>query len=138
MKTTRRSAGDASAQSLQQRLQAHELARHAARLRSIDRMRARLALLDAFMPAINEAGIHLCLDHLTDYCGDSLWISAGLLSDAATARLANVLLANGMKVESRADFPSGGCSLHLKKGRLKVSLTIDSRYTSLLEVPACA
>jgi len=140
MKTTRQTAASAPALSLHQRMQAREIERHTARLAVIKRMQARLALLDAFMPAIEQAGISLGLDELTAWGGKSLWLSAGLLDHAAAARLVNVLAANGMEVDERKDYDgaAGGCCVRLKKGRLLVSVSVDRRSVHLLEVLACA
>lgn len=139
MKTTRKTAVPAPALSLEQRLLAIEQARHAGRLEAIKRMRARLLLLQAFMPAIEEAGIWLDMGALSDWGGKSLWISTGVLDHPAAARLVNVLVANGMTVHERTDYGgAAGSTLHLKKGRLLVTVSVDHRAVHLLEVPACA
>ena len=139
MKTTRKTAASAPAQSLEQRLLLIENARHAGRLEAIKRMRARLALLQAFIPAIDAAGIWLEMGALSDWGGKSLWISTGVLDHPAAARLVNVLVANGMTVHERTDYGgAAGSTLHLKKGRLLVTVSVDHRAVHLLEVPACA
>ena len=139
MKTTRKTAASAPKLSLEQRLLAIESARHAGRLEAIKRMRARLALLQAFIPAIDAAGIWLEMGALSDWGGKSLWISTGVLDHSAAARLVNVLVASGMSVHERKDYGgAGGSTLHLKKGRLLVTVSVDHRAVHLLEVPACA
>lgn len=138
MKTTRKTAAPAPALSLEQRLLAIEQARHAGRLEAIKRMRARLVLLQAFMPAIEAAGIWLDLGALSDWGGKSLWISTRVLDHPAAARLVNVLVANGMTVHERKDYGAGGSTLHLKKGRLLCTVSVDHSAVHLLEVPACA
>ena len=52
--------------------------------------------------------------------------------------LVNVLVANGMTVHERKDWGPSGFTLHLKKGRLIVLVSVDHRAVHLLEVPACA
>ena len=139
MKTTRNTAASAQALSLPQRMQAGELERHGARLAALKRMHARLVLLDAFMPAIERAGICLALGELTDWGGQRISLSAGLLDRPAAARLVNVLVANGMKVDERVDHGGaiGHTTYYLKKGRLQVYVMVDHRVAHLLEVPAC-
>lgn len=139
MKTTRKTAASAPALSLPERLRARELERHAGRLASIKRMHARLVLLESFLPAIEAAGICLDLEALTDWGSKSLWIGTGVLNHPADARLVNVLVANGMTVHERKDYGGvGGSRLHLKKGRLLVTVSVNHRAVHLLEVPACA
>ena len=54
-------------------------------------------------------------------------------------REVNVLVASGMSVHERKDYGgAGGSTLHLKKGRLLVTVSVDHRAVHLLEVPACA
>jgi hypothetical protein len=136
MKTTRKSATSAQALSLPQRLQAVELERHAGRLANIKRMHARLMLLDAFMPDIESAGVRLSLHEMTDWGGKHLSLTVGVLNRSLEAKLVNVLLANGMKVEERKDWPGefGHSTFYLKKGRLRVSVMVDRRAMHLLEL----
>ena len=136
MTTTRKTAASAQALSLPQRLQALELERHAGRLAAIKRMHARLVLLDAFMPAIEQAGVCISLGDVTDWGGKHLSLSAGLLDRPSAAKLVNVLLANGMEVEERKDWggASGHSTFYLKKGRLRVYVMVDARVAHLLEV----
>ncbi len=120
-------------------LLAFELARHADRLAAIKRMGARLALLDAFMPAIAAAGIVLNLDEIHDYwAGKTIYLGSGFPDHSRNAKLANVLLACGMRVAERKeyDYGHGDVRLDLVKGHLRVSLSIDGRGKHLLEVPA--
>lgn len=141
MKTARTTRTSPQALSLPQRLQALEVERHAGRLTDIRRMHARLVLLDAFMPAIEAAGIFLSLGDVTDWGGKSLSLSAGLLDPKSAAKLVNVLVANGMKVDERRDWAHrdlGHSTFYLKKGRLQVSVMVDRSVGHLLEVPACA
>ena len=138
MKTTRKTAASAPKLSLEQRLLAIESARHAGRLEAIKRMRARLVLLEAFIPAIDAAGIWLDMGATTECGSKALWIGTGVLDHQAAARLVNVLVANGMTVHERKDWGPSGSTLHLKKGRLIVLVSVDHRAVHLLEVPACA
>lgn len=139
MTTTRKTAASAQALSLPQRLQALELERHAARLAAIKRMHARLVLLDAFMPAIEGAGVPLSLQDMTDWGGKTVSLSVGTLAPSWGAKLVNVLLANGMAVEERKDWPGvyGHSTFYLKKGRLRVSVMVDARAAHLLELAPC-
>ena len=119
-------------------LLAFELARHADRLAAIKRMGARLVLLDAFMPAIAAAGLVLNLDDVHDWGGKTIYLGSGVLDHSRNAKLANVLLACGMRVADRKeyDYGHGDVRLELVKGHLRVSLNIDGRGKHLLEVPA--
>ncbi len=137
--TTRRAAAPAP-QTLAEKLLANEHERHAARLACIKRMQARLALLDAFMPALNAAGISLHSDDITDWGTKSLYLGSGLLDHKRNAKLANVLLAEGMRVDARKEYDYGtqDVRLELVKGRLRVSISIHGSAKHLLEVPACA
>lgn len=119
-------------------LLAFELGRHADRLAAIKRMGARLVLLDAFMPAITAAGLVLNLEDVRDWGGKTIYLGSGLLDHSRNAKLANVLLACGMRVADRKeyDYGHGDVRLELVKGRLRVSLSIDGRSKHLLEVPA--
>lgn len=121
-------------------LLAYEHGRHADRLAAIKRMSARLALLDAFMPALAAADIVLNLDEVHDYSGKAIYLGSGILDHTRNARLANVLVRAGMRVDARKDYDYGqqDVRLELAKGRLRVSITIDGRAKHLLEVPACA
>lgn len=139
--TTKRSRVQPSAETertLAESLLAYEHGRHADRLASIKRMGARLALLDAFMPAIAAAGIVLNLDDVREWGGKTIYLGSGLLDHSRNAKLANVLLACGMRVAERKeyDYGHGDVRLELVKGRLCVSLSIDGRSKHLLEVPA--
>ena len=136
MRTTRRNAVTAQAPNLPQRLQAIELQRHAGRLANIKRMHARLMLLDALMPAIDSAGVRLSLHDMTDWGGNSLSLTTGSLDRSSEAKLVNVLLANGMRVEERKDWPGqfGHSTFYLKKGRLRVSVMVGDRVAHLLEL----
>lgn len=136
MRTTRKTAESKQAQSLPHRLQALELERHAGRLAAIKRMHARLVLLDAFMPAIESAGVPLSLHDMTDWGGKHLSLSVETWAPSWGATLVNVLLANGMAVEERKDWPGayGHSTFYLKKGRLRVSVMVDARATHLLEL----
>lgn len=133
---TRKNAASQQALSLPQRLQALEIERHAGRLAAIKRMHARLVLLDAFMPAIESAGVCISLGDLTDWGGKHLSLSAGLLDRPSAAKLVNVLLANGMEVEEMKDWPGefGHSTFYLKKGRLRVSVMVDTRAMHFLEL----
>lgn len=137
MTTTRKTAASAQALSLPQRLQALELERHAGRLAAIKRMHARLVLLEAFMPAIEQAGVCISLGDVTDWGGKHLSLSAGLLDRPSAAKLVNVLLANGMEVEERKDWAGcdlGAITFYLKKGRLRVYVMVSASVAHLLEV----
>ena len=136
MRTTRRNAVTAQAPNLTQRLQAIELQRHAGRMANIKRMHARLVLLDALMPAIESAGVRLSLHDMTDWGGKHLSLCTGGLDNAEAAKLVNVLLANGMEVEERKDWPGefGHSTFYLKKGRLRVSVIVATRVEHLLEL----
>lgn len=139
MKATRKTAASAPALSLEQRLLAIENERHKGRLEAIKRMRARLVLLEAFIPAIDAAGIWLDMGATTEWGGKALWIGTGVLDHTAAAHLVNVLVANGMTVHERKDYGGvGGSTLHLKKGRLIVMVSVNHRAVHLLKVPACA
>lgn len=140
MRATKKTAASAPALSLHQRMLAIEQARHAGRLEAIQQMHARLALLDAFMPAIVEAGIWLDLAALTQWSRKALWLSTGVLDHAGAAKLVNLLTARGMAVHERVDHGDavGGATFYLKKGRLLVAIAVDRRALPLLEVPACA
>lgn len=139
MKATRKTAASAPAPSLEQRLLAIENERHKGRLEAIKRMSARLVLLEAFLPAIDAAGIWLDMAAITDWGSKVLWLSTGVLDHAASARLVNLLVANGMTVHDRKDYGNAaGSTLYLKKGRLLVMVMVDHRAVHLLEVPACA
>lgn len=135
--TTRRS--DAP-QPLSGQMLAFEQARHAARLATIKRMGARLALLDAFMPALAVAGIVLNLDDINDWGGKTIYLGSGIMDHARNARLANVLVAGGMRIDVRREHDHGAKDvwLELVKGRLRVAIGIDGRSKHLLEVPTCA
>ena len=139
--TTKRSRVQPSVESertLAESLLAYEHGRHADRLAAIKRMGARLVLLDAFMPAIAAAGLVLNLDDVHDWGGKTIYLGSGVLDHSRNARLANVLLACGMRVADRKeyDYGHGDVRLELVKGRLRVSLSIDGRSKHLLEVPA--
>lgn len=136
MNTTRKTAASPQALSLPQRVQALELQRHAGRLAEIKAMHARLVLLEAFLPAIEAAGLSIAWDILHTGGGKSLWLHTGVLDHLGTAHLVNVLVANGMVVVERNDY-AGSSTVHLKKGRLQVSTLVDHRAVHLLEVPAC-
>lgn len=138
MRTTRKTAAAVPALSLHQRMQVCELERHKGRLAAIKRMQARLALLDAFMPAIEAANIFLDLPSLTDWSSKSLWLSTGVLNHSASAQLVNVLVAAGMAVSERKDHPGGDATVHLKKGRLQLTVSVDRRAVHLLEASRCA
>ena len=135
--TTRR---DDAPQPLSDQLLAYEHGRHADRLATIKRLGARLALLDAFMPALATAGVVLNLDDLRDWGGKTIYLGSGVLDHSRNAKLVNALLAGGMRVAERKDYDFGAkdVRLELVKGRLRVSITIDGRSKHLLEVPACA
>lgn len=121
-------------------LLAFEHGRHADRLAAIKRMGTRLALLDAFMPALAAAGMVLNLDEVADWGGKTIYLGSGILDHTRNAKLANLLLAGGMRVDVRKDYDFGAkdVRLELVKGRLRVSINIDGRSKHLLEVPACA
>lgn len=135
--TTRR---DEAPKPLGAQLLAYEHARHADRLAGIKRMAARLALLDAFMPAIAAAGIVLNLDEVRDWGSKAIYLGSGVLDRTRNVKLANVLMAAGMRVDVRKEYDYGDRDLRLElvKGRLRVSINIDGRAKHLLEVPACA
>lgn len=135
---TRRDNAPEAPKPLGAQLLAYEQGRHADRLAAIKRMGARLVLLDAFMPAIAAAGIVLNLDQVNDWGGKTIYLGSGILDHSLNAKLANVLLACGMRVAERKEYDHShkDVRLELMKGRLRVSLSIDGRSKHLLEVPA--
>ena len=134
-RTAKAGAQGAALLPLAEAVVALENERHAARMRTIKHMGAKLAALDAFMPAITAAGIQLRLEDVTDWGGKDLWISAGLVAHAQDARLANVLVASGMRVKRRND-DEHRVWLELVKGRLSVCMSIGTKAAHLLELPA--
>ncbi len=140
MSTRTTTSRDAAALPLAAQMLADEHGRHANRLASIKRMSTRLAILDAFMPAITAAGIELNLDEVHDWGGKTIYLGSGILDHTRNAKLANVLMASGMSPLLRTDYDYGNndVRLELVKGRLRLSLNIDGRAKHLLKVPACA
>lgn len=106
---------------------------HAARMANIKHMAGKLAMLDAFMPAVLAAGLRITPDELRCHGGKNLWIGGAILDHARNARLANVLQAHGMRLQERTDHPRAGATLTLAKGRLQIRMLIDERAVHLLE-----
>lgn len=106
-----------------------------ARLKSIETMAGKLAMLDAYMPAVRAAGITIDPDDIWFSLGKGgpVRINNAVLRNQRNARLANVLAAEGMREEEREDM-AGNVWLTLAKGRLRVVLTIDARAVHLLEL----
>lgn len=103
----------------------HEVTRHARRVAELKNMRARLKLLDEFVPALKAAGLQLLLEPLTSWGGKSLYIRVAYMTDPTrTQKLMDVLVANGMREVERIDHPRD-FRVDLKKGRLILSMTVD-------------
>lgn len=102
-----------------------EQVRHADRLAALKRMEARLALLDAYVPALKAAGLSLLISEINDWGGKELYIrSTYFTSPAETQRLLDVLLSEGMKeVERRHYGPTD--TVIVAKGRLRLVLSVD-------------
>lgn len=117
---------------------AAEERRHADRLAEIKRMRERLAALDAFVPALHEAGVSLRVDDIRDWGSRRLFVGNPALDPARNAVIERVLLAQGMAEESRTPCTIGGYSVDLKKGRLTVHIHVDAHRIKPVEAWRCA
>ena len=102
-----------------------EHARHANRLATLKRMRARLALLDAYMPALKAAGLHLLIDDITDWGGKDLCVrTTYFISPKETQRLLDTLLAQGLKEVERRHHGATDTVI-VGKGRLRIVVSVD-------------
>lgn len=101
-----------------------EYERHARRLAEIKAMKARLGLLDAFMPALQAAGVPPLLD-LSTWGGKALYVRCCHMTDPArTQKMVDTLIAAGMREVERNTYPTF-IRVVLKKGRLSLSLGVD-------------
>lgn len=112
--------------------------RHAERLVELKRMKARLALLDEFVPALHAAGVSLRVGDLHDWGSSRLYIGNPCLDPVRNAVVERVLREQGMSEEARATCPVGGYSVDLAKGSLAVHVHVDSHRINVGEVRQCA
>ena len=114
-----------------------EHARHAHRLAALKRMQARLRMLDAFVPALQAAGLHLVLDEINDWCGKELYVrTTYFTSPRETQKLLDVLLSQGMREVERRHYGATDTVI-VGKGRLRVVVSVDLPR-DLAPVPAAA
>ena len=114
-----------------------EQARHARRIKEIKSMEARLAMLDAYMPAIRAAGLTLWLQDLDANFGDrSLRLTCGLFCSLNHQRLVDLLIDLGFKEVERRDNNTFS-TVMLGKGRLRLQVHVDKpRSTAGSTAPA--
>ncbi len=99
--------------------------RHTARLRELNRIKAKLVMLDAYMPMIREAGLELNLEYTSGGYRpqSSLSIRAvEFVGNEKQKNLVTVLLAAGFKLADQSDYGNWQIVI-LKKGRLQVRVT---------------
>lgn len=103
----------------------NEHERHASRLATLKRMQARLALLDAYMPALKAAGLHPLLGEINDWSGKDIYLrTTYFTAPEETQRLLDTLLAQGMKeIERRHYGPTD--TVTVAKGRLQLVISVD-------------
>ncbi len=99
--------------------------RHTARLRDLKRIKAKLVMLDAYMPMIREAGLVLNLEYVSGGYSPQGALSiraVEFVGNEKQKNLVTVLLAAGFKVADQSDYGTWQVVI-LKKGRLQVRVT---------------
>ncbi|MDA8448470.1 hypothetical protein M4R36_00290 [Acidovorax sp. GBBC 3299] len=136
--TTRRAASDTAPTLAEQALQAEE-ARHACRLAAIKSMDARLRMFEDFMPAVRAAGIKVHGEEFNGWGTSTLYVSGITLDPRRNATLEKVLREQGMEEIERTPYLNGAYTVKLRKGRLTVSITVEThRLNRMQESQACA
>lgn len=97
--------------------------RHKARLQMLKRMEPKLRALDALMPAVREAGIHIHPSELNLWLGGAMFVSDAILNPKRNTVLERVLREQGMREVSRKPEHTG-FRVELKKGHLLVSMHV--------------
>lgn len=96
--------------------------RHAARLRELAGMKAKLVMLDAYMPMIRAEGLELSPEYIEATYPSTLRISAAsFFNRDRQKQLVEVLMAAGFKVTQQEDYTSFQC-VTLKKGSLQLRI----------------
>lgn len=108
--------------------------RHTARLRELDVMKAKLLMLDAYMPMIRAAGLELSLRDIEVTAPScTLRISAAsFVTRGRQKQLVEVLMTSGFKVVQLDDYNSFQV-VTLKKGHLQLRVMGDE---NMVQVPA--
>lgn len=111
-----------------------EQERHVRRLADIRDMKARLALLDEFVPALRAAGVAPLLAPMAAWGGKELYVRCSHMTDPVrTKKMVDTLIAAGMREVERMAYGSYD-RVVLKKGRPLVSVLVDLPR----QVPAAA
>lgn len=113
--------------------------RHAARLRELAGMKAKLLMLDAYMPLIRTAGLELNLREIEAcYPSCTLRISAAsFVTRGRQKQLVEILMAAGFKVAQLDEYTSFQC-VTLKKGRLQLRVMGDANMVPAQEAKQAA
>lgn len=104
-----------------------EHVRHAARLREIAAMGAKLRALDAYMPAVRAAGADVHPDDVSHWGWGqkrALRICNATFNERRNVVLERVLREQGMRETGRNDYPGGSYTVELTKGHLTVSIAV--------------
>ncbi|CAN7258113.1 hypothetical protein LJR084_001197 [Variovorax sp. LjRoot84] len=112
-----------------------EQSRHARRIKEIKSMEARLAMLDAYMPAIRAAGLTLWLRDLESNYGDkALRLTCGIFCSLNHQRLLDLLLGQGFNEVERNEHGSFS-SVVVGKGRLRLHINVDKPLELAIPAP---
>lgn len=114
-----------------------EHARHAARLREITAMAAKLRALDAYMPAVRAAGADVHPDDVSHWGWGqkrAVRICNATFNEKRNVVLERVLREQGMRETGRNDYPGGSYTVELTKGHLTVSIAV--RPSACASAPA--
>lgn len=115
-----------------------EQERHARRIAEIRDMKARLGMLDEFVPALRAAGVAPLLEPLATWGGKELYLRCCHMTEPArTQKLVDTLRAAGMREAERKNYGSYDRVI-LKKGRLSVSVSVDLPRTAPVPAPVPA
>lgn len=110
-------------QTFHQRQLAHEHLRHKQRLAEIAKQESKLRLFEPIAVALAERGIEVALGwSISDYPHDALRITRGSLT-GYDQKLYDALVEMGFKEVSRRGHYY--ISVHLKRGKLTLALTIE-------------
>ncbi|VVE46707.1 hypothetical protein [Pandoraea terrigena] len=125
----KRSSGTAKLSLIQQMI-ADENERHAYRIKEIAGMTARLKLLEPVLEALKERCAFNCDTHsIRPLFNREIKVSGWLVY--VPVRVHETLLEIGFEETSRHDYQST-YTVRLKKGRLRIAVSVDLHYTSRL------